>query len=65
MASAQAAISTAPAPPNKWPVIDFVELMETVLRVFAENRLDRARLADIAETGRSGVRIHVIDLARV
>ena len=27
MASAQAAISTAPAPPNKWPVIDLVELM--------------------------------------
>src|SRR5207248_610648 len=30
MASAHAAISTPPAPPNKWPVIDLVELIETL-----------------------------------
>ena len=30
IASAQAAISIPPAPPNKWPVIDFVALIETL-----------------------------------
>ena len=65
MASAQAAISTAPAPPNKWPVIDLVELIETVLRVLAENSFDRARFANVAEAGRGGVRVDVINLARV
>ena len=30
IANAHAAISTAPAPPNKWPVIDFVALIETL-----------------------------------
>ena len=64
MASAQAAISIPPAPPNKWPVIDFVELIETLSAYSPKTLLDRAGFANIADVGGSSVRVDVIDLLR-
>ena len=53
--------SIAPAAPNVWPIIDFVERDGELVGVVAEDVLDRLRLGRVAERGRGAVRVDVAD----
>ena len=47
------------------PVIDFVDLTASLLRVIAERALDRDALGDVAERRRGAVRVDVVDVVGV
>ena len=53
--------SRLPAPPSKWPVIDFVELTSTT-SPFAEGFADRTGLGAVAQRSRSRVSVQVADI---
>jgi hypothetical protein len=56
-------VSTPPAAPSMWPVIDFVELTMIVRRV-AEHLLDGERLVGVVHLRRGAVRVDVAHVGR-
>ena len=54
--------SRPPAAPSRWPVIDLVDDIASLLRVLAEAALDGDRLDLVVERRRGAVRVDVVDL---
>ena len=57
--------STAPGGAQQCPVIDLVELTASLRGVIAEAALHGQRLGTIAQIGRRGMGVDVLDLARI
>jgi hypothetical protein len=63
MARMQKMVSTAPAPPSRWPIALLVEDIET-LPMIAEQALHRAQLDRVGH-GRGAMGVDIVDVGRV
>lgn len=66
MAMRQAASSTPPAAPRRWPVMDLVELMSSPFLAWSpKDGLDGLDFADVPQRGGGAVRVDVVNVLRL